>query len=202
LRVTAGSAHVLKQIAAFMSASVIACGTAAAGETANRPLCDFVQQVLAAKVTEFNTLKGEARNPRVFQNQVFDGTLLPEPGAECTLFIRTKVGRAELDPKYSCTIGKAPNFATANRIFQRASADLRACFSQARFMDSFDGDGRDPTEPVDWTITAEGPDFRLELQMTNQVALIAQVFGQGSADMPEVRITLDVTDTSPPKTPI
>jgi hypothetical protein len=191
-----------RPLVTFLTASALACGTAAAGETANRPLCDFVQKVLAAKVTEFNTLKGEARNPRVFKNEVFDGTLLPAVGAECTLFIRTKVGRAELDPKYSCTIGKAPSFAAANRIFQRSAADLRACFSQARFSDSFDGEGRDPTEPVDWTVTAEGPDFRLELQMTNQVALIAQAFGQGPADMPEVTITLDVTDTSPPKIPI
>lgn len=192
----------MKQIVAFISASVVACGAEAAGENANRPLCDFVQKVLAAKVTEFNSLKGEARNPRVFNNEVFWGTLLPEPSAECTLFIRTKVGRAELDPKYSCTIGKGPNFATANRIFQRAAADLRACFGQAQFSDSFDGDGRDPTEPVDWTVTAEGGDFLLELQMSNRVALVAQAMGQGSADMPEIEITLDVTDTSPPKTPI
>jgi hypothetical protein len=156
--------------------------------------------VLAA--TEFNSLKGEARNPRVFKNELFWGTLLPSPSAECTLFIRTKVGRAELDPKYSCTIGLAPNFATANRIFARAAADLRACFGQARFTDSFDGDGRNPTEPVDWKVTAEGRDFRLELQMSNQVALIAQAMGQGPSDMPEITITLDVTDTSPPKTPI
>jgi hypothetical protein len=191
-----------KPLAAFTAASLIACGTAAAAETAARPLCDFVQKVLAAKVTEFNTLKGEARNPRVFNNELFWGTLLPSPGAQCTLFIRTKVGRAELDPKYSCTIGSATDFASANRIFARAVADLRACYGQARFMDSYDGDGRDPTEPVDWTVTLDGPDFRLELQMTNRVALIAQAMGQGKTDMPEIEITLDVTDTSPPKTPI
>jgi hypothetical protein len=194
--------HVFKPLVALFAASVIACGTAAAGETANRPLCDFVQKVLAAKVTEFNTLKGEAQNPAVFKNEVFHGTLLPAPGAECTLFIRTKVGRAELDPKYSCTIGSAANFAAANRIFARSVADLRACYAQARFSDTYDGDGRDPTEPVDWNVTLEGPDFRLELQMSNQVALVAQAFGQGSPDMPEIAITLDVTDTSPPKTPI
>jgi len=194
--------QVFKQLCAFLTASALACGTAAAGETANRPLCDFVQKVLAAKATEFNTLKGEAQNPAVFKNEVFHGTLLPAAGAECTLFVRTKVGRAELDPKYSCTIGSAPDFATANRIFARSAADLRACYGQARFSDSFDGDGRDPTESVDWTVTAEGPDFRLELQMSNQVALVAQAFGQGSPDMPEITITLDVTDTSPPKTPI
>jgi hypothetical protein len=186
----------------FLTASAIACGTAAAGETVSHPLCDFVQKVLAAKATEFNTLKGEAQNPAVFKNEVFHGTLLPAPGAECTLFVRTKVGRAELDPKYYCTIGKAPNFAAANRVFQRAAADLRACYSQARFSDSFDGDGRNPTDSVDWMLTAEGPDFRLELQMSNQVALIAQAMGQGSPDMPEITITLDVTDISPPKIPI
>jgi hypothetical protein len=194
--------HVFRQLLAFVSASALACGTAAAGETLNRPLCDFVQKVLAAKATEFNTLKGEAQNPAVFKNEVFHGTLLPAPGAKCTLFIRTKVGRAELDPKYSCTIGTAPNFVTANRIFARSAADLRACYSNAQFSDSFDGDGRDPTESVNWTVTAEGRDFRLELQMSNQVALVAQAFGQGSPDMPEVTITLDVTDTSPPKIPI
>ena len=186
----------------FLTASSLASGTAAAGETANRPLCDFVQKVLAAKATEFNTLKGEAQNPAVFKNEVFHGTLLPAAGAECTLFIRTKVGRAELDPKYSCTIGSAANFAAANRIFARGAADLRACYSSARFSDSFDGDGRNPADSVDWTLTAEGPDFRLELQMSNQVALVAQAFGQGSPDMPEITITLDVTDTSPPKIPI
>nr|ALS92358.1 MetaGeneMark_Unknown Function [uncultured bacterium] len=186
----------------FFAASLLACGTAAAAENADRPLCDFVKKVLAAKVTEFNTLKGEARNPRVFHNEVFWGTLLPAQGSECTLFIRTKVGRAELDPKYSCTLGSANDFAAANRMFQRNVADLRACYGQARFMDDYDGDGRDPTEPVSWNVILEGPDFRLELQMSNQVALVAQTMGQGSTDMPQIEITLDVTDTSPPKTPI
>ena len=192
----------LRPLVTFFAASLIACGTAAAAESADRPLCDFVQKVLAAKATEFNTLKGEARNPRVFKNEVFWGTLLPASGAECTLFIRTKVGRAELDPKYSCSIGSATDFAAANRLFQRNVADLRACYGQARFMDDYDGDGRDPTEPVNWNVMLEGPDFRLELQMSNQVALVAQAMGQGSPDMPEITITLDVTDTSPPKTPI
>ena len=193
---------VLRPFLTLFTASLLACGTAAAAEGADRPLCDFVQKVLAAKVTEFNTLKGEARNPRVFKNELFRGTLLPSAGSECTLFIRTKVGRAELDPKYSCTIGTATDFAAANRLFQRNVADLRACYGQARFMDDYDGDGRDPTEPVNWNVMLEGADFRLELQMSNQVALVAQAMGQSPTDMPEITITLDVTDTSPPKTPI
>src|SRR5882672_7485537 len=80
------------------AACSIACAAAAA-ENANRPLCDFVQKVLAARGSEFSTLKGEAQNPAVFKNEVFHGNLLPSPGAECTLFVRAKVGSAELEPK-------------------------------------------------------------------------------------------------------
>ena len=100
------------------------------------------------------------------------------------------------------SIGSATDFAAANRLFQRNVADLRACYGQARFMNDYEGDGRDPREPVNWNVTLEGPDFRLELQMSNRVALVAQAMGQGSSDMPEITIELDVTDTSPPKTPI
>jgi hypothetical protein len=165
-------------------------------------LCDFVQKVLAAKPVEFSTLKGEAQNPAVFKNEVFKGTLLPSAGAECTLFVRTRVGRAELEPKYSCKIGVATSFADANRIFARAAADLRACFAQARFSDNYEGDGRNPAESVAWMVTAEAEGFRLELEMTNRIGLIAQAMVKGSSGDPEIAITLDVTDTSPPRTPI
>jgi hypothetical protein len=192
----------LRPFFAFVTAATVACGTAAAGEIASRPLCDFVQKVLAAKPAEFGTLKGEAQNPRVFGDEVFKGTLLPAPGAECTLFVRTRVGRAELEPKYSCKIGTAVNFADANRIFARAAADLRACFAQARFSDSHEGDGHNPSESVAWTTTAEAEGFRLELEMSNRIGLIAQAMVKDSSGAPEIAITLDVTDTSPPRTPI
>ena len=179
----------------------VAGGSATAADTASRPLCDFVQKVLAARGSEFSTLKGEAQNPAVFKNEVFHGTLLPSPGTECTLFVRAKVGSAELEPKYSCTLAKARNFATAKPMFDRAVADLRACFAQANFDQSFDGDGRDPSDAIDWTLTANGPGYRLELQMSNMISLIAGQLGQGLGD-PEVEISIDVTDISAPKTPI
>jgi len=183
-----------------LAVCTLACGASAA-ENANRPLCDFLQKVLAARGSEFSTLKGEAQNPAVFKNEVFHGTLLPPSGGECTLFVRSKVGSAELEPKYSCKIAAAPNFATAKPLFDRAVADLRACFAQANFDQSFDGDGRDPSDAIDWTLTANGPGYRLELQMSNMIGLIAGQLGQGLGD-PEVAITIDVTDTSAPKTPI
>jgi len=184
------------------AACSIACGAAVAAENANRPLCDFVQKVLAARGSEFSTLKGEAQNPAVFKNEVFHGNLLPSPGAECTLFVRSKVGSAELEPKYSCTLGSAQNFADANRIFARAAADLRACFPRVQFSESFDGDGRNPDDAVDWTISGDGMGFKLELQMSNMLALIAGQLGQGSPGTAEIAVSLDITDTSPPKTPI
>ena len=191
-----------RPLATFLTCSVLACGTAAAAESANRPLCDFVQKVLAAKPTEFDSLKGEHQNRRVFGDEVFKGTLLPSPGMDCTLFVRTKIGRAELEPKYSCKIGSAADLTEATRIFTRAAADLRACFSQARFSNDYEGDGKNPSDSVAWTVIGEGPDYRLELEMSNRVALVAQAMGQTSPDALEIAITLDVTDTSPPRTPI
>jgi hypothetical protein len=44
--------------------------------------------------------------------------------------------------------------------------------------------------------------FKLELQMSNMLALIAGQLGQGSPGTPEIAVSLDITDTSPPKTPI
>jgi hypothetical protein len=192
----------LRTLVTFTIASALAGGAAAAAESANRPLCDFVQKVLAAKPTEFNTLKGEHQNQRVFGDEVFKGTLLPSPGMTCTLFVRTRVGRAELEPKYSCKIGSAQNLTEATGLFTRAAADLRACFSQARFSNDYEGDGKNAGESVAWTMTGEGPDYRLELEMSNRVALVARAMGQTSGDELEIAITLDVTDTSPPRTPI
>jgi hypothetical protein len=191
----------LRTLVIALTATGMASGVLAA-DNPNRPLCDFVQKVLAARGSEFSTLKGEAQNPAVFHNEVFHGNLLPSPGSECTLFIRAKVGSAELDPKYSCTLSKSPNFATANSIFARNVAELRACFPQATFDEDFDGDGKDPGESVDWTFSAEGPGYKLEIEMSNMIALISGQLGQGIAGDPEVAITIDVTDTSPPKTPI
>ena len=193
---------VLRHLLTFVTASALACGTAAAAENAGRPLCDFVQRVLAAKPVEFGTFKGDPQNPRVFGNEVFKGTLLPSSGTECTLFVRTKVGRAELEPKYSCKIGTATDFGEANRMFARAAADLRACYPQIGFSQNADGDGRDPAEPMAWTVSGDGDGFRLELEMSNRVGLLAQAMTKGSSGPPEIAITLDVTDTAPPRTPI
>jgi hypothetical protein len=167
--------------------------TAVAGES--RPLCDFVQKVLAAKADSFAALKGEARNPAVFHNEVFYGSLLPPGGSECTLFIRSKAGSAELPAKYSCTLGAAKTLDAANRTFARDALELRACFPRAEFKVMYDGDGKDPSDSLDWIVSADIPGFSLELELSNGMSLIAQSFAGGTGD-PELAITLDVTEAN------
>lgn len=176
-----------------LSAAVSLGGGARAGET--RPLCDFVQKVIAAKGDGFVALRGEARNPAVFHNEVFFGSLLPPGGSECTLFIRSKAGSAELPAKYSCTLGSAKTLDAANRVFARSALELRACFPRADFKVMYDGDGKDPSDSLDWIVAAEIPGFSLELEMSNGMSLIAQSFAGGTGD-PELAITLDVTEAN------
>jgi hypothetical protein len=181
----------LSATSALVAVFSLLCGGADAAE--NRPLCDFVQKVLAAKADSFASLRGEARNPAVFHNEVFSGTLLPSPGSECTAFIRAKAGSAELPAKYSCTLGTEKTLDAANRIFARAALDLRACFPRAQFNVMYDGDGKDPSDGLDWIVSAELTGFSLELEMSNGMDLIAQSFGGGSGN-PAIAITLDITE--------
>ena len=147
-----------------LTALMLASGTAAAQAPSNA-LCDFVQKVLAAKPGGLEVLKGEAQNPAVFKNEVFHGALLPNPNANCTLFLRSQAGRVTLPPRYSCTLDQQPDFTGANRVFARAAQDLRACLKEAMFSIMVDGDGKAPDESFDWIVSADGASFRIDLEM-------------------------------------
>jgi hypothetical protein len=162
-------------------------------------LCEFVKIVLSAKPDGFDLLKGEAQNPAVFHNEVFHGAVLPNQGATCTLFTKTQAGRVTLPPRYSCTIAQSDDFADANRIFQRAQQDLKACFTNLAFATKYDGDGKDPDDMFDWTATADQPSYRLALEMSNGLSALAAALSQNDPKAPRIAIDLDITDTSEEK---
>lgn len=162
-------------------------------------LCEFLEKVLEAKPFEFSPFKGEPQNPAVFGDTVFHGTYLPPSGTDCTLHTRTKVGRAELPPIYTCTLATLSDLGEASKVFTQTSIELRACFPLAQFVVMSDGDTKDPREIFSWTLAAEAPGFRLELQMSNMLALLGEAFGGAPAEHPKIAITVDVTDTSAAK---
>lgn len=162
-------------------------------------LCDFVMGVLEAKSAGFEPLKGEAQNPAVFHYEVFHGAVLPNPNALCTLFLKTQAGRVTLPPRYSCTIAQANEFADANRIFQRALAELKACLPRAAFATMYDGDGKDPDDTFDWIAGSDQPGYKITLEMSNGLAAAAAALSQNDPNAPRIAIDLDVTDTSEEK---
>ena len=161
-------------------------------------LCEFVQKVLAAKPVEFAPFKGEPQNRAVFGDTIFKGTYLPPSGTGCTLHTRTKVGRANLPPIYDCTLASISDFGAANRLFAQAAMDLRACLPDAEFVVKYDGEAKTPREMFTWTVEADGDGYELELKMSNTLALIGEAFGGSPADMPQIAVTIDITDTSTP----
>lgn len=183
------------EVAAVLA--LLAAASPASAQNAASSLCDFVQEVLAARSAGFEALKGKAQNPALFKNEVFHGALLPNRDATCTLFLRSQAGRVTLPPRYSCTLAQDSDFASANRIFARAAQELRACFPAAMFSIMYDGEGKDPDESFDWIVSAEAPDFRLDLEMSNGVSALADALTQGNPNAPPIAIDLDVTDTSP-----
>jgi hypothetical protein len=185
--------------ASWVSSMSLSLTAASALAQPANPLCEFVNTVLAAKPAGFEALKGEAQNPAVFHNEVFHGAVLPSPGATCTLFLETQAGRVTLPARYSCTIAQSDDFGDANRIFQRAQADLKACFPGATFETKYDGDGRDPDEMFDWTAAAQLPGFTLSLEMSNGLSALAAALSQNDANAPHIAVDLDVEDAADTK---
>jgi hypothetical protein len=180
-----------------MAAGACLLAGQAAAQTSS--LCDFVMGVLDARTSGFEMLKGEPQNPAVFHYEIFHGAVLPNPKAVCTLYLKTQAGRVTLPPRYSCTIAQANDFGEANRIYQRAQAELKACIPDIRFATMYDGDGKDPDESFDWVATADGPGYRLSLEMSNGLAAMAAALTQNDPNAPRIAIDLDVTDTSEEK---
>lgn len=181
----------------LLAAALLAASPALAAQDTS--LCDFVMGVLDAKAAGFEALKGEAQNPAVFHYEVFHGAVLPTPNANCTLFLKTRAGRVTLPPRYSCTIAQADEFAGANRIFQRALADLEACLPRANFATMYEGDGRDPNDTFDWIATADQPGYKIALEMSNGLSAAAAALSQNDPNAPRIAIDLDVTDTTDEK---
>jgi hypothetical protein len=167
----------------------------AEAETTASTLCDFVQQVLAAKPGGFEALKGEAQNPALFKHEVFHGALLPNPQVSCTLFLKSQAGRVTLPPRYSCTLAQESDFTAANRVFARTAQELRACLPQAMFSVQYDGEGKNPDESFDWIVSADSPGAHLELEMSNGISAFADALTQGNPAAPAIAIDLDITDT-------
>jgi hypothetical protein len=187
----------LKSLSVLVAASLAVTLPAAAQTSA---LCTYVQKVLAAKASDFSSLKGAPRNPKLFNGEVFDGTLEAVPGEGCTLDVRHKAGRAEIPARYTCSLGSAKAFTDANRIFQQAARDLKACLPRMEFVVMYDGDGSKPDESFDWLVAGKQDGVDLQLEMSNGVALIAQSMGVEGA--PDIAVTLDITNTTPPPDPI
>ena len=176
---------------AIVIASLALGGQAMAQTSA---LCTYVQKVLAAKASDFSTLKGTPRNPKLFNGEVFDGNLAAVPGEECTLDVRHKAGRTEIPARYTCSLGAAKDFTAANLVFQRAARELKACLPRMEFVIMYDGDGTKEGESFDWIVLGKQDGVEMQLEMSNGVALIAQAMGVQGA--PDIAVTLDITNTA------
>ena len=182
--------------------AIVIASFALAGQTMAQTsaLCTYVQKVLAAKATDFNTLRGTPRNPKLFNGEVFDGNLAAVPGGECTLDIRHRAGRTEIPPRYTCSLGAWKNFTDANRIFQQAARNLKACLPRMEFVIMYDGDGSKPDESFDWIVAGKQDGLEMQLELSNGVALVAKAMGVEGA--PDIAVTLDIVNTAHAEAPI
>jgi hypothetical protein len=71
---------------------------------ADSSMCIFVKKVLATREAEFSPLKGKEDTGLGRDKTRFHGTLAPEQGVTCKLYVRRQVGKRILSPEYVCTL--------------------------------------------------------------------------------------------------
>ncbi|MBZ5703414.1 MAG: hypothetical protein LAN84_16395 [Acidobacteriia bacterium] len=166
-----------------------------AAQGSDLSLCTFVKKIVAAAPGEFAELKGQEDTigGAIKDHTLFQGTLLPGPSAECTLFIRRKDGSQILPPLYFCALGSPRPLADAKPLYEKDVAELRACFPSWPFTEKREGNESDRKEV--WTLSTQQPGIRLNLTLSD--------WGIGldpnSPDFrkPGVVVSLEVTDTAP-----
>ena len=159
------------------------------------PFCVFVKKIVAAAPGEFAQLKGQEDTllGTVKDHTLFQGTLLPDPSSECTLFIRRKDGSKLLPPLYFCALVGPLTLADAKSDYEKDVAELRACLPQWQFTEKREGNESDRKEV--WTLSTQPPGIKLELTLSDW----GMVLDPSSPDFrkPGVVVSLKVTDTAP-----
>jgi len=170
-------------------------GDSAAAQTSETALCDFVKKIIAARPTGFAAFKGKVKDKDSVVSNLFMGTLTPSSDSTCDLYFRSKVTERISTTKYICNLGPLRNFTDAKRFYDQAGSDLRACFPRAAFEESKDGDPANSGKSWNWYLETKQPGYTLDLSMSNFESLLSRV------TPPQVRVQLEVTDTSSDENP-
>ena len=175
----------------------ICAGVNAQEKTSKSAMCAFVEKVVTAAPGEFNSFKG-AQDPLLplgpgEKSTIFKGTLEAGPNTECKLYVR-RGSEMELPPLYSCHLTPFTTLSDSKPVYEKAVAELRACFPNGNFEEQRKGDESKREEF--WHLKLVQPGFEMRLELAD-IGRLADMFNRQPSGKPGVLVSLDITDTAP-----
>jgi hypothetical protein len=161
---------------------------------ADSSMCIFVKKVLATQEAEFSPLKGKEDIGLGRDKTRFHGTLAPEQGVTCQLYVRRQVGKRILSPEYVCTLIDNITYDQAEARYVAVTSDIKGCLLNWKYTEEKKGDRAQQTEL--WRLRGTGPSANIKLEVFDWSAAADRFNGTKSAT-PGASLTLSLGDTAP-----
>ena len=161
---------------------------------ADSSLCIFLKKVLATQEAEFLPLKGH-EDTNLGKNQtLFFGTLSPEQGRTCKLYVRRHVGSKIVPPLYSCTLADKITYDQAEARYAAIASDIKSCLIDWKYLEEKKGNRAQRSEM--WRLSGTGPGTLIKLEIFDYSARTDRLNGT-TTTTPAVSLSLSFEDTAP-----
>jgi len=139
--------------------------TAAAKEmSATVPLCRFVEKVLAARTTEYATI----RSLKPDAAGEYEGKLQPDAQSACKVHPPVSGGGKHMF--YLCEVRRAKTMAEIKPQYDRMKTELSACYSNLRFNENImkNDSGETDTRDEMWFFTGENSRYQMTMEAQDE----------------------------------
>ena len=178
---------IVATVAGVLNASNVA-------HAADSGMCIFMKKVLATQEAEFSPLKGVEETSLTKDKTSFHGTLSPERGKTCKLYVRRHVGKSVAPPEYICTLADKITYDKAEARYVAVSSEIKGCLTDWKYSEVKKGDRTKRTEL--WRLSGTKPGAGIKLEIFDWDA-IADRFNGTNSTTPGVSLMLAITDTAP-----
>jgi hypothetical protein len=140
--------------------------TAAAKEmSATLPLCRFVEKVLAARPTEYATIRSLRADAAT---GVYEGKLQPDAQSTCRVYPPVRGGGTHMF--YSCEVRRAKTMEEIKPEYDRMKTELPACYSNLRFKEDImkNDSGQTDTRDEIWFFTGKSSRYLITMEAQDE----------------------------------
>jgi hypothetical protein len=125
-------------------------------------ICNFIEQIAAAKANDFATIRGDEEKILGAPSGVYKGKIAPDPHASCTI-VRGSVRNGKTTAAlYSCEMTRTKTMAGIKASYDQIKSALAQCYPDIQFAEG--SKGSDAKHDQTWFVSGHNARITLALQ--------------------------------------